>query len=315
MFYRAADAPAAVPMSDRPAQRDIRFSFDRDQSMLQLIAENSLDLLTVQNARGEFVYCSPNVTQLLGWSPVELRGISIFAFLHPDDVDRASNVQVNHAQRQEVRVRYRFKCRSGEYRWVESRSRKSADRVYVVAMTRDVEQEMAELRSLELLATHDSLTNLPNRRGTETALQNELERARRQGKPLALAFFDIDRFKQINDTHGHEQGDRVLMEVSRCVGQAKRSYDVLGRWGGDEFLLLLPDTECDAAEEIVQRIRHAAACELPGITLSFGISCTADADSMEALVAQADTALYRGKRIGGNRVVMWKTNPTVEDNE
>lgn len=315
MFFPAADPPGTDPTVRRPAQRDSRFAFDRDQSMLQLIAENSLDLLTVQSARGEFVYCSPNVTQLFGWAPGELRGVSIFAFLHPDDVDRASNAQANHAQRQEVRVRYRFKCRSGEYRWVESRSRKSADRAYVVAMTRDVEQEMAEIRSLELLATHDSLTDLPNRRGTEAALQNELERARRQGKPLALAFFDIDRFTHINDTHGHEQGDRVLVAVSRCVGQAKRSYDVLGRWGGDEFLMLLPDTECDAAVEIVQRVRHAAECELPGITLSFGISCTADADSTEELVGQADAALYRGKRIGGNRVVVWKTSPTSDAND
>jgi diguanylate cyclase (GGDEF)-like protein/PAS domain S-box-containing protein len=295
------------------SHRDNRAAFDAGYSMLQLIAENSLDLLSVQSARGEFVYTSPNVTQLLGWTPAELRGVSIFALVHPDDVDRVAAAQSNHAERKEVRVRYRIKCSNGELRWVESRSRKTFDRAYVVAMTRDVEEEVAELRHLEQLATHDPLTNLPNRRGIEAALQSELERSCRQGISLTLAFFDIDRFKRINDTHGHERGDRVLLDVSRCVTQAKRSYDVLGRWGGDEFMLLMSDTRCDEAVDIVQRIRHASSCELPGITISFGISCNTDANSPEELIAQADAALYRGKRIGGNRIVTWRAGSPAEE--
>jgi len=301
---------ATTPSST--GHRDNRYSFDAGHTMLQLIAENALDLLSVQSARGEFVYTSPNVRELFGWTPSELRGVSIFALVHPDDADPLATTLASHAKRKEVRVRYRLKCRDGQFRWVESRSRKSLDGVYVVAMTRDIEAEVAQLHRLEQLATHDALTNLPNRRGLEAALISELDRCSRHDTSLSIVFFDIDSFKQLNDSHGHDYGDRILVQVGECVDKAKRSFDVLGRWGGDEFLLLLPDTRCDVAMHVAQRIKAAAALEIPSITLSFGVSCTQEDDSIQALLARADEALYRGKRLGGDRVIASQT-ALVED--
>jgi diguanylate cyclase (GGDEF)-like protein len=158
---------------------------------------------------------------------------------------------------------------------------------------------------LEHLATHDSLTNALTRRHMNEACQKELERCRRHGRSMALLIMDLDHFKEVNDTYGHQAGDRVLVNFVAKVNTMLRQPDQLGRFGGEEFVLLLPETSREEAISVADRIR--AACALadsgPSCTVSIGITThQQDTDTVDTLLARADAALYRAKANGRNRV-------------
>jgi len=163
---------------------------------------------------------------------------------------------------------------------------------------------------LRQIASSDSLTGVLTRRGWLEAAKAELERARRYDRPASVAMFDIDHFKRINDTHGHPAGDAVLKAVARTAGSVLRENDVLGRLGGEEFAVLLPETAEGRALDCAERIRAAiAAATIPteaatiGVTASFGLcELRPDVADAEAWLARADDALYAAKRDGRNRV-------------
>jgi len=156
---------------------------------------------------------------------------------------------------------------------------------------------------LEHLATHDSLTDAFTRRHMNEALAQELERSRRQGRDLSLLAMDLDHFKSINDTYGHQAGDRVLIEFVADVKTLLRRHDQLGRFGGEEFVVLLPETAAETAAAIAERIRLMMATRKSGCTVSIGVTSRLnDADTVDALLARADAAMYRAKANGRNRI-------------
>jgi diguanylate cyclase (GGDEF)-like protein len=170
---------------------------------------------------------------------------------------------------------------------------------------------LANLRNLALSETRaltDGLTGLPNRRAIEDALKRMAAYADRAKSPLAVVLFDLDHFKQINDIHGHEKGDEVLAAVGVVLATSSRASDFGGRFGGEEFVVLLPDTDRDSAAEIAERIRVAvSALDIVGvsrpITASFGVAAIPeDADEPTLLLRGADRALYLAKSRGRNRV-------------
>jgi diguanylate cyclase (GGDEF)-like protein len=169
--------------------------------------------------------------------------------------------------------------------------------------------------AMRLLALKDALTQTWNRRAVMEMLERELARCTREGQVLTVVMVDADHFKGINDRHGHPAGDLVLREIARRLQACTRSYDVLGRYGGEEFMLLLPDLSCLRAEGR-KRIEafHQAIGEAPmvledgtalRVTCSFGAATldTGRGDTAKALVARADEALYAAKTAGRNRVV------------
>lgn len=169
----------------------------------------------------------------------------------------------------------------------------------------------AELREaverLEKLSSIDRLTGAWNRARFEEAMAGEISRADRYGDPAALIFFDIDRFKQVNDVHGHQAGDGVLVEVCRLAREVYRSSDALARWGGEEFVLLAAHTTLDGARLLAERLRERIeAHEFPAaghVTASFGVAALARAEGPSEWLGRADAALYRAKRSGRNCVV------------
>ncbi len=156
------------------------------------------------------------------------------------------------------------------------------------------------LGQLEHLARTDGLTGLPNRRHWEQQLPRELARAWRDGRRLCVAMLDLDYFKDYNDRHGHQAGDRLLREAATAWRVVLRPYDILARYGGEEFSVILPGCDVDDAVQLVERLR---ACTPQGESCSAGIAEWDGEERPETLVGRADAALYRAKRAGRNRSI------------
>lgn len=163
--------------------------------------------------------------------------------------------------------------------------------------------------ALRRIASTDELTGLLNRRSFSEVVEREAARSQRTGRPLTLVLGDIDFFKRINDTYGHAAGDHILQSVSNLLQGAVREYDCVARWGGEEFIILLPDTGLAAATQIAERLREMVAGSHPSfegklipVSMTLGIAQFSDEENWHAIVARADEALYRGKAAGRNRV-------------
>jgi two-component system cell cycle response regulator len=177
-------------------------------------------------------------------------------------------------------------------------------------------------RRLRALARTDELTRLRNRRGLRTALAREFRRAARYRGALSLLCFDVDRFKDVNDRHGHAVGDRVLFQVAQALRTGVREVDVVGRVGGEEFVVVAPETPSKEALQLAERLRRAVADEVVHapdgddvrVTVSVGVATLAEvaADSPAALLAEADRALYRAKALGRNRSEVAGDEPPPE---
>jgi len=184
-------------------------------------------------------------------------------------------------------------------------------------LSRTREDLARDNRKLYEQATKDALTGLANRRSVTTVAEYEYDRLVRSKKKLGLILGDIDHFKRVNDTHGHDCGDRVLIRVAEILVQSTRRQDQVARWGGEEFLILLPDTTAHGAAIVAEKIRVAIrqesvtcyAGESPtsiGVTMTFGVAeCDARSTPeapIEAALRRADEALYEGKSSGRDQV-------------
>lgn len=182
------------------------------------------------------------------------------------------------------------------------------------------EQLVAAHETQRYAATHDALTGLWNRSAVLDALDREVARANRGGPGVGVLLADIDHFKSVNDTHGHLAGDAVLREVSRRLGQGLRPYDTLGRYGGEEFLAVLPGCDPGSAGGLAERLRRQVGAgpvslvdgNLP-VNASFGATASHPGrpTTSHALLHAADQALYRAKRSGRNRVVVYGVPPPL----
>jgi diguanylate cyclase (GGDEF)-like protein len=163
---------------------------------------------------------------------------------------------------------------------------------------------------LRVLATTDPLTRLLNRRSLQERAEYELVQRKQTDKPLAFVLADIDHFKSINDQYGHAAGDAVLSAVSDVLRLALREQDSVARWGGEEFLILMPNASLDVASNVAERLRRQIAeIDVPyegahiRISMTFGVSMHHNEEGFDAPVSRADAALYRGKMAGRNQVV------------
>ncbi|TMD03577.1 MAG: GGDEF domain-containing protein, partial [Chloroflexi bacterium] len=199
-------------------------------------------------------------------------------------------------------------------------SRELFARVSAALRIKALQDELrARNAELETVTRTDALTGIYNRRHLEERLQGVLSSARRHHEPAAVLMIDVDHFKSINDSLGHAGGDAVLREVAERLRHRVRLEDVVGRWGGEEFLVLSAIADADAAAVLAERLRAAIAdepFEIEGagrIRVTVSIGCAAGAGDAEALLRQADAALYEAKAQGRNRFIVAGASPALRD--
>jgi diguanylate cyclase (GGDEF)-like protein/PAS domain S-box-containing protein len=189
------------------------------------------------------------------------------------------------------------------------------------ALIRDITEEKRLEERLRRLSTTDGLTGLFNRRHLDESLALELERARRYNAPLSIVMFDVDHFKRFNDEHGHDQGDRVLQAIAQQLQEHSRKVDIPCRYGGEEFLAILPGTAQAGAIIVAERLRQSVEqMEVDGLTVTISIGVATvpeiDTDTPDVLIEAADGALYRAKRAGRNQVVTaHRLDPDAENED
>lgn len=178
----------------------------------------------------------------------------------------------------------------------------------IVRISDRYQEMMQEINAaLVKAATHDPLTGLANRTLIIKRLVQETSRASRSGHPFVLAMLDVDYFKQFNDRHGHEVGDRILLSIAQAMRSSVREYDLCGRWGGDEFLMLFPETRLSEANSVMERLRHKVqdmelivGSDALSISVSIGMTEYLPEESFSDTINRADLALLEAKRNGRN---------------
>ena len=179
------------------------------------------------------------------------------------------------------------------------------DDLYAIIMSDITEQENYK-KELELLAIKDTLTNIGNRRFFHQKLEEQITLTQRYNTPFSLIIFDIDFFKKVNDNYGHDMGDKVLVEYTKFISSMLRDTDIFCRIGGEEFIVILPNTPKDKAYLLAQKLRESIEnykAVLP-ITMSFGVAGYEDGDDDIAIYKRVDVALYKAKETGRNKVVL-----------
>lgn len=300
----------------RLEQRDRAIEAEAETNrMYRLLAENLTDMVMVTEPDGVITYVSPAGRHILGWTAEEMIGKPILSFLYSDDEDDAREHLASLREAAGIHTfEHRLRHRDGSYVWVESAVRSIFDPatdqiVEFQATTRDISERKPLQEQLERLAREDPLTGLSNRRLFYETLAAELARARRSSEACTVMLIDIDRFKLINDVHGHLVGDRVLRRVGSALKSRMRLSDTTARLGGDEFAAILPETDRAQGRKVAANMMDAvrstftAEGDLPEVTVSIGIAAYEgeSGTTPEHLIEQADLALYAAKDAGRNR--------------
>lgn len=267
----------------------------------------SHDMLCTANMAGYFVELNSAWERCLGYSDEELRAKPFIDLVHPDDRKRTEAEAAGLFDGTEtVGFENRYLAKDGSWHWLRWSSTLSADESLIYARATDVtelkriESEREDLLvEVKVLASSDALTGLPNRRTLDEQLPREVARARRSSTPLCLAILDIDYFKAYNDAHGHLAGDGMLRDCAEAWDSELRGEDTIVRYGGEEFLILLPGASLDQAAETVERLR---AVTPDGQTCSAGLACWDFSERAEDLLERADVALYAAKDAGRDRL-------------
>ena len=291
----------------------------------QLITENSSDLITLHATDGTIRYASPVSLSILGIEHGAMIEHSLCEFVHPDDFEHVSGAirQAGEAATPATIV-YRARHADQHYVWLETTLRimktfTGAETRKLLAVSRDVSDRKRMEERLHDLARTDHLTTLPNRFLLDERFANGLAQSRRDGSQLAVLMIDVDRFKNINDTLGHGMGDALLKLVAAALKSCIRPCDTLARWGGDEFVLLLPGLQDPGLAPTIARRCLAALSEpftVDGqelrITASIGVSLSSESlAGTEVLLQNSDMAMYKAKAQGGNAVVMYSPDMSV----
>ncbi len=305
---------------------DITTEYLQEQEIESFFATN-LDLLSVCDTDGNFMKINQSFEHILGYAIEELVGMNILDLVHDDEVTAINDAMKDLAAQKPIRrLVTRFQCKDGTDRYIEWNAVQHGK--YIYAAARDVtEKRNMEIQlnkkndelimmtealkkkneALELLAVTDELTGLFNRHYFYQKIEEEAERSDRYNEPLSMIILDLDNFKRVNDTWGHLVGDEVLKQTAVIVSHMIRKSDILARVGGEEFVVLMPETDIHGALRAAEKIREALDKNTHPIvgryTGSFGVAERIKDETFDSWLQRSDEALYRAKKGGRNRVV------------
>jgi diguanylate cyclase (GGDEF)-like protein/PAS domain S-box-containing protein len=292
----------------------------RTEARFGWLVRNSSDLIMAIDEAGRIDYVSPSVERLLHRPAIRLRGATLVDLAHPDDAPALRSMIDRAIARPGQRASGEWRMRLPDYNWlpVETVATSAAAEGAgsgVVLNTRDLRERKVLEGRLSFQAFHDPLTRLPNRSLFRERVEHALER--RITEPLAVLFIDLDNFKTINDSLGHEVGDHVLVETAHRIRSTMRPEDTAARLGGDEFAALIEDADVTAAARVAERIRLALGVPFwvlgheVFISASIGIAVNLDGDTAGTLLRNADVAMYTAKTKGKSRFEIFE--PAMHD--
>jgi diguanylate cyclase (GGDEF)-like protein/PAS domain S-box-containing protein len=291
------------------------------EEVLRSITNAAQDAVMMIDQAGLVTYWNPAAERTFGFAETEAIGRNLHDLIVPERyrerahagfshfarsgegpaIGRTTTLQAQHSNGQEFPVEISLSAIQLRGQW------------NAVGIVRDATERMKTEERLKQLATTDTLTGICNRRRFDEALASEINRAARFSSPLSLILFDIDHFKRINDTFGHQTGDRVLIQLAVAVGGAIRTTDLFARWGGEEFIVLLPDCDLNAGRLLAEKVRMLLEkqpfADVGQVTCSFGVAEYAPGDNADGLMKKLDLCLYQAKASGRNRVEIRVATP------
>ena len=297
--------------------RDVETELRKSEKRHRLLDENAWDVIWTMGPDGAITYVNPAVERVRGITAEEAKHQSA-AEIHPPE-SAARNLEYWQRVFEAIRAGTEVPGFLGELEYYRKDGSimtgelqviphvdTDGNVVEILGVTRDISERKMFEAELTRLAVTDPLTGLWNRRHTGELLSADLAQAQRHGQALTLLMIDVDNFKSINDTHGHQTGDRVLVEVATRLREEIRSTDVVGRWGGEEFVVLLRycglRDAVATAEKLRRRIAEVPFDTLFSVSVSIGAAELQDNDDLASWIERADTALYAAKRAGRNTV-------------
>ena len=307
----------------KEAEDRLRDSREKYRSVVESVRE----VIFRTDSDGRYTFLNPAWTEVTGFSIEESLGKSYLEFVHPDDLERSTrdfDAMGNHGEGY-LKYESRFVTKSGGLKWIEVSFREyfneEGDFVGASGILNDVTERKALEEELEYRAYHDSLTGLPNRMMFNDRVNHALDRSLRQRFMVAVLFLDLDNFKVVNDSLGHEMGDRLLAEAAERLRVCLRPEDTICRLGGDEFAILLEESNLAGATWVAQRIADAlrepfriSAQQEIFVTTSVGIALGDAAsggsphDISKELIRKADMAMYRAKSSGKARYAVFDSD-------
>ena len=314
-----------------------------DEGLYTKIFNSSVVAIGLTDLQGRYIRVNPAWEKLLGYSKEEAVQLNVDDVTPPDMISssRENYRKLIAGEISSMRIQRPYLCKSGCAMWTDlhvSRLLDANDEVIGVLgvfvnidplieakenlskLNEELVASNLELQNLNevlnKLARKDELTGLYNRRVLEEALEQELARSSRTKRAFVAAIADLDDFKLVNDTYGHDCGDEVLKAVAKQMKESIRYNDTVGRWGGEEFLFILPETSVEGALIVLNRIRKRIATlkikcgeNTIGITISMGIRHCEESCKRQHILKEADEALYEAKRQGKNRILTYIKEP------
>lgn len=283
----------------------------------RLLADNAEDVIWTMDLQGNFTYISPSVQKLRGYTVEEVMTQSQEEVLCPGSLihlnkglERAVQSVRDGLPFQVFRGELEQPCKDGSTVWTEttvSGIYSEDDRFMgMLGVTRDISDRKIMEEEILRLSITDKLTQSYNRLKLDEALEEQLNLSKKTSLPFVILILDIDHFKLVNDTYGHQVGDQVLVELVSILHENVRVDDIVGRWGGEEFLIIFPQTSLDIGFELADKLRNlveeARFTSAGQVTISVGVSAYRKDLSSDSIVSRADAALYKAKESGRNRV-------------
>jgi diguanylate cyclase (GGDEF)-like protein/PAS domain S-box-containing protein len=290
-------------------QRTEELSSARDELQGQIDLVDRYVITSKSDEHGIITYASDAFCQISQYDESELIGQPHSIVRHPDMPaslyeEMWKALKAGRTWQGEIKNR----AKDGSAYWVDVNIEPQFNGDGSIMGYAAVRQDITDKKRIEELSVTDTLTQLFNRLKLDETLAREVDRATRYQHPLSVVIFDIDYFKKVNDTYGHQAGDSVLIQMADIIRNTVRTTDVAGRWGGEEFLVICSDTALFGAVELSDRLCTAVAShdfgEVGRITSSFGVATLENGGTETSILAEADAALYRAKEEGRNRVVV-----------